>query len=341
MIPRLLLLLLVGYLGGLLSITTLPLFLDGNTASLVTIGPLIFDVILTAYLGVHYLHLRGIFKLGAYVLAYFGMVAMWSGIIAPVGTGNALPANVNNNIDQFTNSTVRWVNNFRNNCVLVHGQSSDPQSTLYFGLGYGSATAQLATDCHGLSQLSVETYSSGVSSSEHMQSSVWFQDQPFYVPDNGQNTTRVIIGGEVWIEGWLTRQSSGLGIYQSDASLWITLRLTGDAPCDTYQCYDAYTTMYWSAPRTLFETYDLPQLVAYVPAGHTYAATVSFNVTSYATGTGAGGIATGTACFGHSSYCTSTPESATGPPMTCLQHPTAFQPCEVDVTALTYSVTDY
>ena len=84
-----LLLLCGGYVASLLVMTTAPVFLDGATASLVSIGPLLFDVVLAAYLVVHYLGLRGLFRLAAYFFTFLGLVSIPSGILSPVGPGQS------------------------------------------------------------------------------------------------------------------------------------------------------------------------------------------------------------------------------------------------------------
>jgi hypothetical protein len=331
----------VSYLASLLVITTTPLFFDPPTSSHIAIIPLLFDVLLAAYLAIHYLGLKSIFRLGAYFLAYVGLVSIPSGILAVVGSGHSYPSDVTNSVNSFTNnSTITWINNFDKTCLLVHGQSSAQESTGYYGLGYGGTGAQLSGDCHGLAQLTTQSYSSGIGSKSVIRSSIWLMDQPFYVPDHGQKTTRLEIGGSVFVSGWLARQNAGIGLYTGGTSLEIIVKLIGNAPCDSYSCYNSYATRYFTDPQSMSSDYNLPHLGTYVAPGYTYSVIVSFNVTSNTIGMGVGGISTANACFGYSSYCNSTPSNVPGFPASCTPNPSRFQACELDLTAITYSLTD-
>ena len=337
-----LLLLCGGYVASLLVMTTAPVFLDGATASLVSIGPLLFDVVLAAYLVVHYLGLRGLFRLAAYFFTFLGLVSIPSGILSPVGPGQSYPSNVTSYVNPFTNnSTISWINNFDTPCVLVHGQTSTSQSTGYYGLGYGGTSTRLGSNCHGLAQLTAQAYSSGLGSKATVQSSVWFIDQPFYVPDHGQKTTRLDIGGSVFISGWLARQNAGIGTYNGGTTLEIMLKLMGNAPCDSYGCYNSYATRYFTGTQSMSSEYDLPHLGIYVTPSYTYNVIVSFNVTSNTIGIGAGGIATSDACFGYSNYCAATPTNVPGFPASCMPNPSRFQSCELLLTAVAYTLTDF
>jgi hypothetical protein len=113
------------YLACLLAISTTPLFLDSATSSIIAIGPLLFEVLFTTYLAIHYLGLRGIIRLGTYFLAFVGLVLVPSGILLSAASGQHYPTGTNNATNLGTSSSAsRWANIFDGPCVLSSGESS-------------------------------------------------------------------------------------------------------------------------------------------------------------------------------------------------------------------------
>jgi hypothetical protein len=336
----LLLLLAVGYVAGLFTITTTPVFLDEWTASRVAIGPLLFEILLAAYLIVRYLGLRGFLLLVAYFLAFVGLVSVPSGILLPTGLGQHYPTGANNSNNLITtNSTTRWLNNFDIDCVLAHGESSAHDSTGYYPLGYAGAGSRLSTNCHGIGTLASEAYSSGLFGRASIQSSVWFMDRQFYVPKAGQQSSQVYVGGTIHVGGWLADHNAGIGIYNSGTGLELDVKITGTAPCDLYNCYGSgYQARSWSGSQTMSNDYQFSGLIFPVAPGYYYNIIVSFNETSSIFGAGAGGIVSSEACFGYSAYCTSTDA---GSPLTCSPKPSSYPECGVIIKDLSYTLTNF
>ncbi len=320
----------------------MPLFLDSATSSIVAIGPLLFEVLLAAYLVIHYLHLRGLVRFIAYFIAYVGLIAVPSGILGPLGAGQSYLSSETSSVNPITNnSTVSWLNNYDNDCLLVTGQTSTVDSTGYYGLGYGGASSGQDTDCHGVALVTAEAYSSGIGSKANMQSSVWFMDQPFFVPDHGQKTTRLDVGGEVFVSGWLARQGAGIGLYDGSTSLEIGVRLIGTAPCNAYDCYSSYSVVRsWTGTQWISSSeYQFSALTFYVHPGHSYNIIVSFNETSSSTGMGPGGVAGADVCFGYSPYCVMSPYPAVK--FSCSPNLSPWPSCGLVLKALSYSLTDF
>jgi hypothetical protein len=331
----------VGYFGSLVVMTTAPLFFDSVTSSTLAIGPLLLDVILSAYVVVHYLRLRGFFRLIVYFFAFEGLLVIPASILAPSGRGQTYPSGSTNYVNSFTNnSTVRWSASL-SSCELASGQTSTRDSTGYYGLGYGGADSSITSNCKGFSQLSAEAYSSGIGSKTIIHSSVWFMDRAFFVPDHGQKTTGLVVGGAVFVSGWLANPSAGIGLYEGYTTLDIAVRLTGNAPCDAYDCYSSYSVVEsWTGPQSMDSQYQFSGLNFLVDPGYSYTIIVSFNETSNTIGMSPGGVASAEACFGHSSYCLKDPDNFLGPPG-CSSIPSQFTPCELELLSLDYAITDY
>jgi hypothetical protein len=330
------------YLSCLLAITTAPLFFDSVTSSLLAIGPLLVDVVLSAYVVVHYLHLRGIIRLIVYFLAFEGLVLIPSSILAPSGQGQTYPNGSANYANSITNnSTARWSSDFRT-CTLTNGQISTRESTGYYGLGYGGADSNLNSNCQGSAHLAAEAYSSGVGAKALVYSSVWFMDSSFFVPDHGQKTTSLTVGGTVFASGWLANPGTGIGLYEGFATMDIIVRLIGTAPCIAYDCYSSYYLVRsWSGPQSIHSQYHFSDLNFLVDPGFSYNIIVSFKETSNTIGMGPSGFASATACFGYSSYCLKDPDNFPGLPTTCSPGPSQLTRCELELQSLDYAITDF
>lgn len=340
---RPLVVLAVSYFSCLLVISTTPLFLDPAASSYIAIGPLLFEVLLTAYLAIRYLGLKSIFRLSALFLALIGLVSVPSGILLSAASGqHYYPAGSSGDVTNLTssNSTLRWANIFDGPCIQAHGESSTSTPTNYLGLGYSGTGYTLGNDCYGAGHLTSEAYASGTYGKTLIQSRIWFEDKQFYVPNIHQHSSLLYVGGIIHATGWLAVHTAGVGIYQSGATLNAIVRISGTAPCNLdNNCYASYYVVQtWTGFMTIDNDFTFSGLTFNVAPGYLYKITVSFNETSYVEAVGAGGIANSDACFGYASYCTSSPDI--GPTLICSPTPSSSPSCGLAVKQLSYTLTN-
>lgn len=333
----------VSYFACLIVIATAPVFLDPATSSDIAIGPLLFEVLLAAYLAIRYLGLKSIFRLAALFLAFIGLVSVPSGILLSAASGqHYYPAGSSGDVTNLTtsNSTSRWANIFDGHCFLAPGESSAPTPRGYYALGYSGTGSTLSGDCYGAGHLASEAYASGMYGKTLIQSNIWFGDKQFYVPNINQHSSLLYVGGIIHATGWLAVHTAGIGIYQSGATLNAIVKINGTAPCSVdNNCYGSY---YVVQTLTGFQTtdndYTFSGLQFTVASGYHYNIIVSFNETSYAEAFGAGGLANSDACFGYTSYCTSSPDI--GPTLVCSLNQSGSHPCGLAVKQLHYTLTN-
>lgn len=340
---RPLVVLAVSYFACLLVVSTTPLFLDPATSSHIAIGPLLFEVLLAAYLAIRYLGLKSIFRLAALFLAFVGLVSVPSGILLSAASGqHYYPAGSSGDVTNLTssNSTLRWANIFDGPCILAPRESSTPTPTSYYGLGYGGTSSTLGSDCYGEGHLTSEAYASGMYGKTLVQSSIWFEDKQFYVPNIHQQSSLLYVGGVIHATGWLAVHTAGIGIYQSGATLNAIVRISSTAPCSLdYDCYGSYYVVQtWTGFMTIDNDFTFSGLTFNVAPGYLYRMTVSFNETSYVEAVGAGGIANSDACFGYTAYCTSSPD--VGPTLICSPNSSSSPSCGLAVKQLSYTLTN-
>ena len=336
--------LVAGYLGCLVAITTAPLFFDSVTSSLLAIGPLMFEVLLAAYLVIRYLRLRGFLKLIAYFIAFESLVAVPSAILAPPALGQSSLSWSNNYVNPVTNnSTVHWPPSPPAPCVLEFGRTSTRDSTGYYGLGYGGASSESTGNCRGAAELAAQAYSSGLGARSIIRSSVWFVDQSFFVPDRGQRGTSLDVYGTVFVSGWLVNRGAGIGLYEGFTALDVVVKLVGNAPCSAYDCFSSYSVgKSWTGLQSLHSQYSLSASHFILAPGYTYNIVVSFNETSNTIAMGPSGVASADACFGYSSYClTSSPNNFPGFPVSCAPSSTQTTPCGLELISLDYTLTNF
>jgi hypothetical protein len=297
-----------------------------------------FEVLLTAYLAIRYLGLKSIFRLGALFLAFIGLVLVPSGILLSAASGQHYP-NANGVTNLTTNnSTLRWANTFNGQCE--NGESSLGSRTTYLGLDYSGSSSTLSGTCYGTGQLASEAYASGLYGRASIQTSIWWKDKQFYVPNIRQQSSLVYVGGIIHATGWLADHTAGIGIYQSDTTLNAIVKIVGTAPCNIDNtCYgeNYFVAQTWTGFQTFNNDITFSGLMFLVAPGYYYNIIVSFNETSNVFGAGAGGIANSDACFGYTSYCSSSPDI--GPTLVCSPSPSS-QPCGLAIKQLYYTLTN-